>query len=432
MFTIRATQKVLNASGKIQLGEVEEKEYGELEEWFVNRIPGGERGKFAMVFMHVPSLMVVVTKHKSLAKAIPDFKSRLREFLEIQGFKKEIIEKLDIPNSEVVITKTNSKKFLGHLNDSVNSVRALMDQYPNFDAIGWKRVERNIFLRPNYFGKELLSSFDYWWNKNALDKADGVPFDIEMTQDEDLEMENAIMRLNLEAQQNATIGRYGNIDPKVENEFLKNMMAFEKAMENPTMVSIKNLLENKTFLPSNKIESQQLESHFENLLEELGTINVAIDFLGEYDTKTKYDFILNELFNQEIEKEMISGWVSCFIYEEFHPNVEMDVANRIEEFMNYLKKGESMEKLMWFAKETIMVNNVKCDADQLLELYQSMCEDFIWPADFEYKVVEVQHEKDDIIAYALVELYNDKGHTRLVTFKLEGEYNWWEILELKV
>jgi hypothetical protein len=49
--------------------------------------------------------------------------------------------------------------------------------------------------------------------------------------------------------------------------------------------------------------------------------------------KKLYRFIAEELFFHEMNNVRVKGMVTCFIYEEFHPNAKLDIEDAYEYFL---------------------------------------------------------------------------------------------------
>ncbi len=67
---------------------------------------------------------------------------------------------------------------------------------------------------------------------------------------------------------------------------------------------------------------------------------LELDILGEYPDRLIYTFITEELFDHEMDDLQLPGYTTNFCYEEFHPNHELDIKQRIIEFL-----------IQWFAQK---------------------------------------------------------------------------------
>lgn len=160
---------------------------------------------------------------------------------------------------------------------------------------------------------------------------------------EQLRMENEVLRLKIQAQFGGMPGSSEQLPPEIENQFLKQVLAFEESYTTKTKkVKISEMLGRPVFRKSEELNDAEFESESERLAALLNSKSISIDFIRERDDRFQYKFITEEFFEYETDLLIsIPGMMHCFIYEEFHPDHEMDIENRTNEFMN-----------AWFKRET--------------------------------------------------------------------------------
>ncbi len=152
---------------------------------------------------------------------------------------------------------------------------------------------------------------------------------------EALRLENELLKLKLIAELGAKSDSIADIPPEVENQFLKNILAFEQATaQGSKQIPIYQLLGQPAFKPSGEISDANIEKAFADIIDLLSQKSIAVDFLGTYDSRTKYEFITLELFDHETDDTIIPGMVRHFTYEDFHPNHKWDIENRAIEFIS--------------------------------------------------------------------------------------------------
>lgn len=152
--------------------------------------------------------------------------------------------------------------------------------------------------------------------------------------EENLRMENELLRLRLKAELGGDSHSSGNLDPALENEFLKQVMAFESNYANSNRAKVFDILGKPDFKRADELADDLIESALAEVLALLAGKSIEVDFIGVYDNRTKYTFITDELFDHEADDFKIPGMVTHFIYEEFHPNHKLDIENRAVEFLN--------------------------------------------------------------------------------------------------
>lgn len=246
-------------------------------------------------------------------------------------------------------------------------------------------------------------------------------------------MNNAVMQLQIESQDDAHIEKSKNLPPEVENMFLKRIMAFEEASKNPKYITVRKLCGDLSFPASASLSETELEQMFDKVMSTLNEYNIAVDFLAEYDAKTKYNFIVNELMDHEIADIPLDDMVHDFIYEEFHPNAKMDIESEIVECMNFLcSEHEKEPELFWFADKEMYLNGEKCDGKRVIQRYNGFVAANIWPENFDYEIKSIWYDDKKKFGKAEVVLSNANEHKRTIEIKLVCTYNWWEVAELNV
>ena len=122
-------------------------------------------------------------------------------------------------------------------------------------------------------------------------------------------------------------GEYGSqLSPAVETEWLDDMTEFESQFENAKQISVREKMGNPTIKPLVDIPDSELNNELNNLLELLYQNNIVVDFIHPPDDREIYRFITEELLNEITDDIHISGWFCHFIYEDFYPNDEDDIA----------------------------------------------------------------------------------------------------------
>lgn len=154
--------------------------------------------------------------------------------------------------------------------------------------------------------------------------------------EENLRMENELLRLKLQAEMGGQSFTSGELDPGIENEFLKNVMAFEQNWAKSKPAKVFDLLGKPKFRRADDLNDDELEKELEKINDLMSEKNVEIYFGGddEYDSRTKYHFITEELFDHETTFMPMPGMTTCFDYEEFHPNHKKDIENKTLKFLS--------------------------------------------------------------------------------------------------
>ena len=152
--------------------------------------------------------------------------------------------------------------------------------------------------------------------------------------EENLRMENELLRLKLKAELGGDSHSVSNLDPEIENQFLKNVLAFEHNFANSKPARVYELAGKPDFKKSDDLDDEELEQALDEITDLLSEKNIEVYFGDGYDSRTKYHFITEELFEHETTFAPLPGMTTCFDYEEFHPNHKKDLENRAIKFLS--------------------------------------------------------------------------------------------------
>ena len=172
MIIIHAVQKLLN-TGKVKpVLYISEPSAGQhMHSWYAKLLSTGFAGKFLVMYVHQPSLLTVLTRSKTINSTISQFYNRLPALLARHNFKPAFIEsEMKFIHEGYVISKTNSKSMLGHLNELTLNIEILCRRFPSYEAIDLEDIE-NAYTGWISFDKTLKkykTVMEYWMEKEAL------------------------------------------------------------------------------------------------------------------------------------------------------------------------------------------------------------------------------------------------------------------------
>jgi hypothetical protein len=164
--------------------------------------------------------------------------------------------------------------------------------------------------------------------------------------EENLRMENELLRLKLQAELGGQSHSSGNLPPELENEFLKNIFAFEQNYAHSKRITIYDVLGKPEFKKTEDLNDEAIELALEEVTNLLAKKNIMVHFDEECNSRTRYHFITEELFEKETDDFKIPGMTTNFDYEEFHPNHKKDIQNRAIEFLSEWFK-QSFDENSW-------------------------------------------------------------------------------------
>src|ERR1700679_1082152 len=154
--------------------------------------------------------------------------------------------------------------------------------------------------------------------------------------EENLRIENELLKLKLKAELGAEPFSVSDISPEIENEFLKNVLAFEHNFANSKPAKVYDLLGKPSFKKSDDLNDDELEQELTALVDVMAKKNIEVYFgdNDEYDSRTQYQFITKELFYHESTFVPMPGMTTYFDYEEFHPNHKKEIERRAIKFLS--------------------------------------------------------------------------------------------------
>jgi len=165
---------------------------------------------------------------------------------------------------------------------------------------------------------------------------------------ENLRIENEILRIKVKTELGGEYESDENLSPELENEFLKNILAFEHRYAKIKMVKIADLLGNPSFKKSNIMDDNAITEAYKDLEELLAQKNIVVEFTRPRDERFKYRFITEELFGHETDDMEVAGMTKYFNYEEFYPDHEAEITEHTIKFLAdwFLRKTDAAKWYM--------------------------------------------------------------------------------------
>jgi hypothetical protein len=257
---------------------------------------------------------------------------------------------------------------------------------------------------------------------------------------ENLRIENELMKLKMQAELGASSFSDPSLDPEIENVFLKNVMAFEQRHAGAKPMKVADLLGNPEFKPAAGMDDEELALELARLESVLAEKSIDVYFGDGYDDRTKYSFITEELFDHETTFMPMPGMMTCFDYEEFHPNHKKDIENRADEFIKEWFERSINERSWELADHFILPDRTILPKAEVVAKMQRIFEAYTGFVDCKYKIIESGFELNDdsgvghaggAVKYDAV-LENGEQVRIGGPFKLymSNEGGWWSIFHI--
>ncbi len=164
----------------------------------------------------------------------------------------------------------------------------------------------------------------------------------DLTPDEKLQAENELLKIKLQAEfgmkeMGSSLGK------EVENEWLNYIYNFEKQFSEGKRCKVYDLLNRPEFRKADELTKEEITTELQRIEEIMLSKGIELGTICDYEDELIYRFITEELFEHETNDMQVPGMMSCFTYEEFHPNHQYDICEHADEFIEILisKKWDS-------------------------------------------------------------------------------------------
>src|SRR3982751_5093678 len=109
---------------------------------------------------------------------------------------------------------------------------------------------------------------------------------------ENLHIENQLIKLKLQAESGACFGNEDtDLPPEIENDFLKQVQAFEEAWQHVKQVKVYQLLGNPDFKKADQLTDAAIKEELIRMHELLERHNMHLETLSDYEPRIIYSFI---------------------------------------------------------------------------------------------------------------------------------------------
>jgi len=157
-------------------------------------------------------------------------------------------------------------------------------------------------------------------------------------ENENLRIENELLRIKLAAQYGEAFQMDSNagLPPEIENQFLKNILAFEENYESVELTTVYEKIGKPSYKSIDDLSPSEISEELNRIKAIMEAHHIVLDFCdGPYPDEEIYKFITQELFTHEIDSVPLLGMNWNFIYEEFHPNNRAEITKNTHQFLEH-------------------------------------------------------------------------------------------------
>ncbi|MEO7524368.1 MAG: hypothetical protein ABIT58_09755 [Ferruginibacter sp.] len=145
-----------------------------------------------------------------------------------------------------------------------------------------------------------------------------------LNEKEALKAENDFLKMKMMLENGAHIGSTDDpaFTPEMENQFLKNVIALEEQFAEHKTIKLFDKIERPTiFKAVDDIADDEIEGALDSIMEWLAQYNINLTvYSPNVSMRTLYRFIIEELFEYEMDDFDLPGWTNNFVYDQFHPD----------------------------------------------------------------------------------------------------------------
>lgn len=256
-----------------------------------------------------------------------------------------------------------------------------------------------------------------------------------------LSIENEIMKIKLQMQfgDNFFMKSSGDLPPEIENQFLKQVMAFETNQGSGEEVTVFERIGKPDFKKVEDMKSAEISVELDRLNDLLEANGIMLNVCdGPYDDAVIYKFITEELFLENVEKEFVENTICNFIYEEFHLNDKAEITKNTHGFMKQWFAREFTEQSYELADMLVTAEGKQLPLKELFKKMSLFFEAFEAFKNDGYNIDEVSFEVDEegngmgfaegMVKYDAIldngEAINFEGSYKL--YMQRGD-DWWDI-----
>lgn len=173
MVIIHAVQKLLNISRLQPALFITASAIGqEMHSWYAKLISTPNRGKFLVMFVHEPSLLIVLAKGKTITGTLPAFYERLEALLKRNNFEPGFIQReVKMIREGYIISKTNNRSVVASMNaitENIETSETIFESYDTIDLNLFEDLYLGWLTRDNTSSGKFKRTCDYWQLKGLM------------------------------------------------------------------------------------------------------------------------------------------------------------------------------------------------------------------------------------------------------------------------
>ena len=187
-----------------------------------------------------------------------------------------------------------------------------------------------------------------------------------LSEEERLKTENEFLKMKMMLEHGAKFGGDENseLPPDIENQFLTNMIAFEKQFEEHKTIKVFDKIGRpQHFKPVNEIPDSGIDKAWNELSGYLNKYGIDLSVCSpNISLRELYRFTTEELFEHQTDEMNLPGWSTNFIYDEFHPDPVYDNSRLVQQdLLHDIFRKEELFCEIHYAKNGFLFNDKQYD-----------------------------------------------------------------------
>jgi hypothetical protein len=154
-----------------------------------------------------------------------------------------------------------------------------------------------------------------------------------LSPEERLQADNELSALNLEMQYGAQTFIADDAPPELIQQFLANIAAFEKEHRQGEKTTVYKRIGSPAFANFDLLDADTLPSEIKRLLDILEQHGFMLQRPDTVADDAFYEFIINDIFEHEVDDIQIPGMLTYLDYADFYPDEESLIAQTTSEFL---------------------------------------------------------------------------------------------------
>jgi len=256
---------------------------------------------------------------------------------------------------------------------------------------------------------------------------------------ENLHIENEILKLKMQAESNAFIVTDEDLPPDIEHLFLQSVQQWEDAYQQVKSIKVYDLIKRPEYRPGFTLNDDEISRELERITEIMMDNYTCLHVEGKYAPRTIYTFITEELFDHETDDMQLHGMIHNFSYEEFHPNHELDIQRRAMDFFEDWFERKFNEYSWELDEVFIHPDGFSFSKQEVLIKIEKIFECYTLFSNVQFAFGETSFQFDDAQGTGLGHAEGQVKYNAIMEngevvhiegpFKLymSNEYNWWNI-----